>query len=416
MSVDLDLDAIARAHFLKMTPRKARLVRAFEFLAKMILPLLPSPPPPSSASSPPRSILVIEYWNLGDLAILVPFLRALRRRYPAARISLLVNAAFASLLDGQGLLDEFIPVQVPWIHHNRWKKYHPFSSRWISFARTILALRTRQFDCAFSGRMDLRDNCLLWLSNARRRIGYGLGGGALFLTDRVAPVLSRPHRADIWLNLLDTGNGFPDVAPGSFRLTDSDRASAKSFLAARGIPAAVPVLGIHPGARVATRRWGDDRFAEVARHLHVTTPAHILWFSEPGDHSEGPPLDRLHTVKADFRLFLAILSACKLLICNDSGPMHLANLLDVPVVAIFGPQNPHWFGPRGVHDKVVIRPEMWCRPCFDYCIYDQPHCLREISPAEVMSSVQGVLRQVNVDSPVVPESLLTVSGPRIRNV
>jgi len=418
MSRDYDLEAGARAHFLKMTPRKWRLVRMFESLMRMVLPLLPSPPSPHPASTQPRRILVIEYWNLGDLAILVPFLRSLRRNFPDARISLLVNASFASFLDGQGIVDEFIPIRVPWAQHfNRWKKYNPFSSHWISFARAILALRAQQFDWAFSGRMDVRDNFLLWLSNARCRVGYGLGGGGLFLTDRISPDLSRPHRADIWLQLVRTANERFDMAPSGFRLAHSDLASARSFLAARGIPADAFLVGVHPGARIATRRWGDARFAEVARQTHCTTTAHILWFSEPGDSSEAPSLERIHTVKLDFRLFLAVLSFCRLLVCNDSGPMHFANLLGVPVVAIFGPQNPTWFGPRGPRDQVVIRPEMWCRPCFDYCVFDQPYCLRTITPAEVISSVQKALQHPVVEPPLTTEKfLVTASGQRARNV
>jgi heptosyltransferase-2 len=315
-------------------------------------------------------------------------------------------------------VDEFIPIRVPWAQHfTRWKKYNPFSSDWTSVARAIVALRARQFDWAFSGRMDVRDNFFLWLSNARRRIGYGLGGGGLFLTDRVSPDLSRPHRADIWVHLLGTSTEQFDVSQNGFQLADSELASARSFLAARGIPANASLIGIHPGARIPTRRWGDDRFAEVARHLHSATGAHILWFSEPGDTTQRPALERLHAVKADFRLFLAILSHCQLLVCNDSGPMHFANLLSVPVVAIFGPQNPNWFGPRGQHDQIVIRPEMWCRPCFDYCIYDQPYCLRAITAGEVMSSVRKVLQHVDPAPPVLAERLLvTISGQRTRNV
>jgi glycosyl transferase family 9 (putative heptosyltransferase) len=76
--------------------------------------------------------------------------------------------------------------------------------------------------------------------------------------------------------------------------------------------------------------------------------------------------------------------------------MHLANLLDVPVVAIFGPQRPEWFGPRGPQDLVVIRPEIWCRPCIDSCIFDQPHCLRLISTDDVYRAVQ---RATAVSSP-----------------
>jgi ADP-heptose:LPS heptosyltransferase len=76
----------------------------------------------------------------------------------------------------------------------------------------------------------------------------------------------------------------------------------------------------------------------------------------------------------------------------------LANLLGVPVVAVFGSTNPVWFGPRGLHDRVVIRPEFWCRPCFDYCIFDEPHCLRTITPGEVIREAAELMRDIKIDS------------------
>jgi ADP-heptose:LPS heptosyltransferase len=282
---------------------------------------------------------------------------------------------------------------VPWARHfNRLRKYNPFSLDWISLARTILALRKRQFDWGFSGRMDVRDNLLLWLSGARRRIGYGIGGGGSFLTDRVTPDLSRPHRAHVWLHLLEAlGVGEPlDPKLGGFHLAHAELASARLYLASLGIASDALLIGVHPGARIATRRWGDERFAEVARRVLEETNAHVLWFSEPGTSCQPPQSERCHAVSLDFRSFVAALSLCRLLVCNDSGPMHLANLLAVPVVTVFGPQRPEWFGPRGPHDRVVIRPEFSCRPCFDYCIFDQPYCLRAISTDEVHSAVENV--------------------------
>lgn len=382
------------ANILAMTPGKSRLVHLFEAVARLLRRLLP---PHSCLADPtvlPSSILVLEYWNLGDLAILMPFLRNLRHHFPKARICLLGNVTCASILDGQGILDEFVPVRVPWAKHfNRWRKYNPFSPDWLSLARTLLALRRRQFDWAFSGRMDVRDNLLLWLTGARRRIGYGIGGGT-FLTDRIAPDSSRPHRADVWLRLLEATGVPVDRKAIRLRLTDTESARAQLHLASLGIPRSAFVIGVHPGARIATRRWGDDRFGEVARRVSEETEAHILWFSAPGDPSEAPRSGRCHMVSLDLRSFVAVLSLCRLLVCNDSGPMHLANLLGVPVVAIFGPQRPEWFGPRGTHDRVVIHPEFSCRPCFDYCIFDQPYCLRTISTNEVYNAVQDAFQQL----------------------
>ena len=383
-----------RAALLHMTPRKWRFVRVFEALAQLLKPLF-HPLPVANSTEPPQRILVVEYWNLGDLAILVPFLTNLRRALPSSKISLLINEGLESLLDQQGIVDEFIPVRVPWARHfSRWRKYNPFSLDWIFLARTIRLLRKRHFDWAFAGRLDIRDNFILWLSGSRRRIGYGLGGGGSFLTDHVMPDLSVPHRADLRLRLLEAMDVPVDRKLGHVQLTRSEITSAQSHLTELGIPSNALLVGIHCGARVATRRWGEDRFAEVARRVLKQNEAHILWFVEPGASSQGPASERCHVVRMGFRPFLSLLSCCQILICNDSGPMHLSNLLGVPVVAVFGPQKPEWYGPRGPHDRVVIRPEFSCRPCWDYCVFDQPYCLRAISVDEVYEAVASQMNRI----------------------
>lgn len=390
-------EATLRARLVHMPPRKWKLVRLFEALFSSIKPPIRPLRPLERSAELPRKILVIEYWNLGDLAILVPFLRNLRRSFPQARISILLGPDLAYLLEDQGLVDEFIPVRVPWARHfHRWRKYNPFSIDWISLFRTILTLRKCRFDWAFTGRMDVRDNFLLWLIGARRRIGYGIGGGACFLTDNVMPDDSRTHRVDAWLHLLEAINVLPGHALGGFRLSRADLAYARSFLRGLGIPSHSLLIGVHPGAGNAVRRWGNDRFAEVARRVLRNIDVRVLWFSEPGDTSEAPLLQRCYKVNADLRRFIAVLSHCCLLICNDSGPMHLANLLSVPVVAVFGPQRPEWFGPRGPRDRVVIRSEFSCRPCFDHCIFDQPYCLRAITTDEVYAHVRDQMNELRL--------------------
>ena len=387
--------ATLRANLIGMPRRKWKLIRVFEALFSSIKPLIRRLAPVEHPEETPRTVLVVEYWNLGDLAILVPFLRNLRRTFPQARISLLLNPNLARFLEGQGLVDEFIPVRVPWARHfSRWRKYNPFSLDWISLAHTILALRKCRFDWAFTGRMDVRDNLLLWLIGARRRIGYGIGGGACFLTHNVIPDDSRMHRVDSWLHLLEGINVSPRHDLDRFKLNREELAYARSFLRGLGIPSDSFLIGVHPGAGNAVRRWGNDRFAEVARRALSDTRVRVLWFSEPCDTSKIPLLQRCYRVHEELRRFIAVLSHCRLLICNDSGPMHLANLLNVPVVAVFGPQRPEWFGPRGPNDRVVIRPEFSCRPCFDYCAFDQPYCLRAISIDEVYEALTSQMNRI----------------------
>jgi heptosyltransferase-2 len=382
-----------------MGPRKWLAVRTAEALCRIFVRSNNALEPLAADRNARIRILVIEYWQLGDLAIAVPCLQTLRRAFPNAHISLLLNEALQRFLQGQGLVDEFIPIRVPWTEHlSRWKKYNPFSSLWIPFVRTILSLRAHKFDFAFSGRMDFRDNFLLWMSGATRRVGYGFAGGSCFLTDIVSPDISRPHRADLWLQLLESFASTPQHNQVAFKIEDEMRQQAADFLRSLNLEDNTFVIGIHPGARSPIRRWGDDKFAEVARNLLQEAKATVLWFTEPGSPSPSFSNSRCHTVAVGFPKFLALLERCQLLICNDSGPMHLANLLQVPVVAVFGPQNPAWFGPRGTQDRVVIRPEMWCRPCFDYCIFDQPYCLRAIAPEQTIATVKDALVDIRNDS------------------
>src|SRR5260370_38642538 len=134
-------DPSAQASLLLMTPVKWRLVRMFDAMVRFLKFLMPPLPPVKNLTEAPVGILVVEYWNLGDLSILVPFLRNLRRSFHSARISLLVNPDLASFLEGQRLVDEFIPLRVPWSSHfNRVKNYNPFAFDWISLAPTRLAL------------------------------------------------------------------------------------------------------------------------------------------------------------------------------------------------------------------------------------------------------------------------------------
>jgi ADP-heptose:LPS heptosyltransferase len=336
---------------------------------------------------------------MGDLAILVPFLSQLRRAIPSAHISLLVNAGLVGFLEGQGLVDEFIPIRVPWAQHfSRWKKYNPFSPLWLPFLRVLSRIREKNFDLVFSGRMDIRDNLLMWLTGAPRRIGYGVGGGGFLLTDRVVPNLDKPHRSDVWLHLLSEVGIDVQENRHQFRLLSNEEAAAEEYLRSRGIYPGTFLVAVHPGARIPVRRWGDERFAAVAQELLRDKDLHVFWFVEPNSTTIPHQHERCHLVALEFRSFLAVLKRCRLLICNDSGPMHVASLLNVPVVAVFGSTNPVWFGPRGPKDRIVIRPEMCCRPCFDYCIFDQPYCLRLIKAEEVLYSAEQLVAEVKKEA------------------
>jgi heptosyltransferase-2 len=376
----------------KIGPLKRRIIRLIDAVVRPIVSMLDGPPPPKELAEEVHNILVMEYWNLGDVVMESPFLINLRNQYPKAHIVLLTSPKILPLIHNQSLVDETIELRVPWAqHYSRWRKYNPFSPLWLSLHRILQLLRERRFDLAFSARADLRDNFILWFINARRRVGYAFGGGGFFLTDIVEPDVRNPHFSNRWLRLLQhLGKPIREWLP---RLTVSEQELqlAKKLLEARGLNSGDVVVGVHPGARSVNRQWGEANFAEVARRLMEQFPVKILWFQEPGQQASPPPGDGVVPLSLPLREFMAALSQCAMFLCNDSGPMHMATALNVPVVAVFGPTEPAWFGPLGPRDQIVIRPGFWCRPCFDYCLFDQPYCLRTISVQDVYQTAHKML-------------------------
>jgi heptosyltransferase II len=389
-------NAAALGVLVRISARKRLLIRAAETVLRPAVRLLDRMRGSASTiSAEVRRILVLEYWNLGDIIMEVPFLENLRIQYPNAHIAVLTSPKCVPLLADQGLVDEMIVVRVPWAqHYSRWRKYNPFSPFWIEFLRTLISLRARSFDLAFTARADIRENFMLWLVNVRRRVGYAFGGGGFLLTDTATPDLARPHFSDRWLRLLEhLGKPILTRQP-HLRVKQEEQQWAEKYLADRGVTAEEFIIAIHPGARSAIRQWGEENFSALAERLSAKFSLRILWFQDPGQRSTAPKPADCIPLSLPLRQFMAILDRCSMLICNDSGPMHIATAFDVPVVGIFGPTEPTWFGPLGDNHHVVIRPEFWCRPCFDYCQFDQPYCLRTISVESVFDSAADALKNM----------------------
>jgi len=385
-------EAAARACMAMLGWKRLALSRSFEALLYPLVNIVGRQP--GSPEEEPRSILVVEYWHLGDLVILTPFLKHLRHHYPRTRITLLANPKVIPLLEGRDWVDEVIPVLVPWAQHDsRRRKY--ISRHWVAFFRCLAELRSRTFDCGFSARADVRDNFILWAAGVKRRVGYGFGYGASLLTDVVTPETSRPHFSDRWLHLLEyLGKPTHDRQP-ELNLTAEETRAAQRYISDRGVKETEIIIGVHAGARNPIRQWGEQNFFEVAKKLASRFPVKVLWFCEPGAAGIGSGSEPwLVPVTLPLRQFLAVLMQCRLLLCNDTGPMHFATAVGVPVVAVFGATLPAWWGPRRDGSQVVMHEGVWCRPCGDRCRFDEPYCLRAVSIDRVLSAAEAGVTKI----------------------
>ncbi len=312
-----------------------------------------------------RKILVIEMWLIGDVVLATPLLQALRARFPSAHIALLAKPHAEELLRHSGLVDEVIAFDFPWTATQR--KYRPGRYDRRAVASLIGRLRNERFDLTMDCRMDVRSNVVAFATGAPHRIGYNFGGGGYLLTHALPASPDSLHKVDDWLALLkpldnaswarSDGAGGPGgrLTP-LLRVTDDERAKARRRLRSLGVLDDDVVVGIHAGASNPRRRWPLEDFAWVADSVLAGRRGKALIFLDPERYGEQMSLGcDARFLSTTLRELMASLTHCDVLICNDSGPMHIADALGVPVVGVFTTGNPVWHRPYGENQKTVGR-------------------------------------------------------------
>ena len=343
-----------------------------------------------------RSILVVELWNIGDVVLTIPFLARLRTIFPTARISLLGQPHARVILEGTALVDEFIETDLAW---SKRRRFDPLAYRWREFMRAVLELRRRRFDLAFQGRRHLRERILLALSGARRRFRYA---GATHEN-------TRGHKADEWLHLLAAIGGAGERTASSahprLKLAQSERDWAEEFLLAHGVSPGDVLVGVHPGASVLQKRWPLERFRAATRYLAQRPGVRALVFVDPAGYGDALSGEAdVILAKVDLRRLMALLERCDFLLCNDSGPMHLAGALGVPVVAVFGSGIPRLFAPLGdAHDLVTANREGGS---------GQPYDVSEVPISKVLDATERALRRATANAEARQQARLLLSHGR----
>src|SRR6266545_1516795 len=153
------------------------------------------------AGSDVRRILVVELWNIGDVVLTMPFLAQLKVLFPRAKTTLLAQQHAKLLLEGTGLVDEFVEINLS--SRDAWLTYNPFVYDWRELRRVRRELRERDFDLAFQCRTHIRERVLVALSGARRRVGFVFAARDRLLTDPITVDDPDRHKIADWLRLLE---------------------------------------------------------------------------------------------------------------------------------------------------------------------------------------------------------------------
>ncbi len=330
---------------------------------------------------------------------------AVRRLAPDSTIDLVVgewNEAIARLIPG---IERVETLNAGWLARGADGLSFP------ALARRAWGWRRRGYELAVNFEGDIRSNVLLGLSGARRRVGFGMAGGGPMLTDCVAfdpGIHTRSSALRLVERAFDLADGSQEGSrprPGTARLSIPDEARARAASLLSGIAGTGPVVVLHAGGGREIKQWNLDRFAGVVNRLAATHEAAIVL---SGSIDDRPLVD---AVKADLQAgvrcldlagrvdlvtLAAVLERATLLVTGDTGPMHLAAALDVPVVAIFGPSDPARWGPFSERARVV-RVQLPCSPCNRIrrpparCLGHVPDCLAAVSAEAVYDAAAGAL-------------------------
>jgi heptosyltransferase-2 len=239
-------------------------------------------------------------------------------------------------------------------------------------------LRQHRFDLAVLFQNAFEAAFITWLAGIPRRYGYVTDGRAIFLTDPVAvpDPHSRTHQVEYYWNMLRP-LGLSGAPPSPQLIVSSEEEQKMDErLASSGVAPSDLVIGINPGSTYGSaKRWLPDRFAEVAQRLakHVSeeqrTRTAVVILGAKGEESLGTDIAAriqgrsvVLSGSTTIRELMAVTKRCRLLVTNDTGPMHIAAACGVPVVAVFGPTDWRTTAPYG-QEQAIVREPVDCAPC-----------------------------------------------------
>ncbi|MEW6428795.1 MAG: glycosyltransferase family 9 protein [Thermodesulfobacteriota bacterium] len=348
------------------------------------------------------NILIVKTSAIGDVLHTLPALQALRRHYPAAHISWLVEEAAAGIVRDHPELDEvLVSPRKGWIELLRAGRLWRLAAEFLRF---VHRLRARRYDLLIDFQGLLKSSVLIACCRAERKVGFGRGmahaeGSWLFLNERIPPVDMDIHAVDRELHLLAAIGIETGGVAYRLPLTGKEEDRAAALLVGRGVAAGEDFVCINPMTTWETKHWSEEGFAAVADRLRDEGLA-VVFTGGAGDRGAiDGILSRMRRPgainmagMADLKELAAVYRRARLLVTTDTGPMHVAAAVGTPIVALFGPTAPWRTGPYGQGHRIVRR-KLDCSPCFKRrCPLGTRACMEELGVETVLAAILPQLR------------------------
>jgi heptosyltransferase-2 len=327
---------------------------------------------------------------IGDAVMTTPAVRAIRKGFPNAHISILAKPWVAPVFENSEHIDQLL------IYDGE-RRHKGFSGKF----RLARDLKKYDFDATILLQNAFEAALITFFAGIPIRIGYNTDARRLLLTHAVPRTkeIKKKHQTEYYLNILRGIGMAQDNRDLYLKLSQKDRLRAENILLKQHLSLEDKLIGINPGATYGpAKQWPADRYARLADRLMSSSGARVIIFGGPDDKALGRKISqkmRHQPVDLSGNTSLgeamALIERCDLFITNDSGLMHVAAALDVPLVAVFGSTNPITTGPLGFNSKVV-QADVPCSPCLkSECPEGHLNCMDKIDVDRVFDSVKELL-------------------------
>jgi heptosyltransferase-2 len=326
---------------------------------------------------------------VGDTILTYPTVQNLKTLFPQSHLAILIPSYLVDLWKTFPYVNEIIPFQ----------KKGGLGSFWEDLNLSI-SLKERDFDLAVILPRSFRSAFQIYLARIPIRIGYQSEGRSLFLTHGIPRTeeILHAHRVYYYQKLIEPLGKIEEPSSPRIFLREEDRSWAEDLLRNLSLLDGRPLIGMNPGATYGLAKcWSPGRFGELGMKLTQKWKATVLLFGKEEErsiaeeilrHLENGGIDL--TGKTHLLQLAALLERCRLLVTNDTGTMHMATAVGIPVVAIFGSTDPITTGPWG-DDHAIVRENVPCSPCLKRICPTDHQCMERITVDNVLKECEKYL-------------------------
>lgn len=321
---------------------------------------------------------------VGDAIMTTPVIRAVRKNYPTAQITVLAKPWVIPVYENNPYIDSVLVYDNGDRHKRGW-----------GTLRLSMDLRSHRYDLAVLMQNAFEAGLIAFLSGVKERLGYNTDARGFLLNRAVKldPRLKKGHLIDYYMAILTGAGLLTDRRQMDLFLSDTDRLFAQELLISKGFDLSKPVIGINPGATGGTaKRWFPERYAQLSRRLSQEYRVKVIIFGGPSDQALGDEIAGMAdgsciniAGKTSLGQAFALIEQCSLFVTNDSGLMHAAAALNINQVAVIGSTDFVATAPAN-KNSIMVRVPVDCSPCLKNTCPDDHKCMDRISVDMVLNA------------------------------